>query len=142
VGVLKSQVGSLLRHTNPARFPHRESIRSFFTRAIEAGAGIEIGEGATKVLSLKRSGHFVPTISLADHPPISFEQLPQRVVEVIEVRPYLLFAPWSRCPPGNCVSKRVFVQSFENWAILMFHSRWRMRTEPQLNFLGCTMAHW
>jgi hypothetical protein len=27
---LKSYIGIVLRHTNPARFPHREAIRSFF----------------------------------------------------------------------------------------------------------------
>ena len=32
--VLKSIVGNLLRQTNPARFPHRESVQAFLSQAI------------------------------------------------------------------------------------------------------------
>jgi hypothetical protein len=49
---LKSLVGSMLKQTNPARFPNRESIRNFLAKAIDAGAVFENGLGATKVLNL------------------------------------------------------------------------------------------
>jgi hypothetical protein len=50
--VRKSFVGVKLRQTNPARFPNREVIRSFFLEAIEKGVVIETGEGPFKELSL------------------------------------------------------------------------------------------
>jgi hypothetical protein len=122
---LKSHVGSVLRHTNPARFPHREAIRSFFTEAIEMGAVVETGEGATKVLSLSTTnggGRVGAIMSLSDQAPVSVKDIPERVLEMSIVMPFVLFAPWNRCPPGNVFPKKIFVHSYKEFAILMFRT--------------------
>jgi hypothetical protein len=122
---LKSHIGNMLRHTNPARFPHREAIRSFFIEAIEMGAVVETGEGATKVLSLSTtngSGRVGAIMSLSDQAPVSVKDIPERVLEMSIVMPFVLFAPWSRCPSGNVFPKKTFVHSYKEFAILMFHT--------------------
>lgn len=118
----KSQVGIELRNTNPARFPNRDAIRSFFVRAIDTGAVVESGEGATKMLSLPMKGGGLAPLPLSVQAPISMEEIPERVVEMTLVMPFVLFAPWSRCPHGNTFPKGTFVQAYEEWAILMFHT--------------------
>jgi hypothetical protein len=122
---LKSHIGNMLRHTNPARFPHREAIRSFFTEAIEMGAVVETGEGATKVLSLSTTnggGRVGAIMSLSDQAPVSVKDIPERVLEMSIVMPFVLFAPWNRCPPGNEFPRKTFVHSYKEFAILMFHT--------------------
>ena len=53
VGIVrKSLVGSLLRQTNPARFPNRDAVKQFLAETIEKGVILETGEGAFKVVSL------------------------------------------------------------------------------------------
>jgi hypothetical protein len=118
---LKSHIGNVLRHTNPARFPHREAIRSFFTEAIEMGAVVETGEGATKVLSLSAtngSGRVGAIMSLSYQAPVSVKDIPAKVLEMSIVMPFVLFAP-GRCAPRKFFPKNLcpFVQEFA----IMFH---------------------
>ena len=81
--VLKSLVGNLLRQTNPARFPNREAIRAFFSRAISSGVVVESGEGAFKVLCLPdTAGAGTGTwLSLAHRSPIPTSEIPPRTLE-------------------------------------------------------------
>lgn len=160
---LKSQIGNVLRHTNPARFPHREAVRSFFTEAIEMGAVTETGEAATKVLSLSptsgssRVGAIMP---LSNQAPVSVKDIPERVLEMAIVMPFVLFAPWNKCPPGTVFPKKIFVHSYKEFAIIMFRTLtdaqrsvaeltwlrvgtlvdWR-RAEVGLSIGECSMCH-
>jgi hypothetical protein len=143
--VRKSRVGQELRQTNPARFPHREAIKEFFIRAIEMGVVIETGDGATKMLSLPiGKGHIGPVISLTHRVPVPLHDIPERVLEMCIVMPFVLFAPWNRCPSGNKFPERTFVQSHGTWAILLFHTLTdAQRTVHQLPWLCVgTLVDW
>jgi G3E family GTPase len=145
-GVLKSLVGSSLRHTNPARFPHREAIRSFFTQAIAKGAVIETGEGATKLLSLPsyNGKRFGPSMPLSDRAPVDLGDIPERVVEVSAKMPFVLFFPSGRIPSGTLFPKRTFVQFKSPWVFLLFQTlvdaQWTVTELPWL--LGGTLVDW
>jgi hypothetical protein len=144
--VLKSLVGISLRHTNPARFPHREAIRSFFTQAIAKGAVIETGEGATKLLSLPsyNGKRFGPSMPLSDRAPVDLGDIPERVVEVSAKMPFVLFFPSGRIPSGTLFPKRTFVQSKSPWVFLLFQTLIdAQRTVNELPWLlGGTLVDW
>ena len=142
---LKSLAGSRLRLTNPARFRHREDVQNFLAQAIEEGVVVETGNGATKLLSLPLEGaKHVPTISLSDQAPISGSDIPERVLEMVIVMPFVLFVPWSYCPTGNKFPKGTFVQSSGKWAILLFHTlTGAQRTVAELPWLRFgTLVDW
>jgi len=135
----------VLRSTSSARFPGRAAIRSFFAKAIETGAVIESGEGATKMLSLPmKGGHVGPALPLSDRAPISAKEIPKRVIELTLTMPFILFIPWRRCPPSNTFPKGTFVQSYEQWAILLFGTlTMAHRTVAKLPWLHAgTLVDW
>lgn len=123
-GVRKSLVGVHLRQMNPARFPHREVLKSFLAEAIEKGVVLETGEGAFKELRLptdETSGMF-PAISLSEQIPMPLAEIPERVITAAASRPYVLFVKWKFCPPGAALPSHAYIQQKDSWGIFMFGS--------------------
>ena len=93
VGIVrKSLVRSLLRQTNPARFPNRDAVKQFLAETIEKGVILETGEGAFKAVSLptdETTGRF-PAISLSQRIPVPLESVPEKVVTPLKRRGTML----------------------------------------------------
>jgi hypothetical protein len=111
------------------------------------GAVVETGEGAKKVLSLSTtngSGRDGAIMSLSDEAPVPVKDIPERVLEMSIVMPFVLFAHWSRCPPGNVFPKKTFVHSYKEFAILMFHTLTdAQRTVAEITWLRIgTLVDW
>jgi hypothetical protein len=120
----KSYVGNFLRTTNPARFPHRDTVKDFLAMVIENKAVMESGEGAFKTLSLA-AADTCPTMPVSDRPPISMDEMPEKALTVTSSLPFVLFVKWFLCPrdENKKFPGRAFVQSIPGkWAILMFHT--------------------
>ena len=128
VGIVrKSLVGSLLRQTNPARFPNRDAVKQFLAETIEKGVILETGEGAFKAVSLppdETTGTF-PAISLSQRIPVPLESVPEKVVVAAETeRHYVVFVKRKFNPTGttNLSVRRAYVQYDQLWAFLLFHT--------------------
>jgi hypothetical protein len=127
-GTLKSLVGSVLRQTNPARFPSRVALQEFLAKAIESGVVVETGDGGDKALYLpadfkNNDGVAQPTISLSQNNklPISIHEMPPKALEVSSIMPYILFVKKHRIPTGNKFPEKIFVQTSGKWMLLMFN---------------------
>lgn len=122
--VRKSLVGNLLRQSNPARFPHREAVKTFLAETIEKGVIRESGDGACKEVSLptdETTGMF-PAISLSRQVPVPLENIPERVITAAATRYYIIFIKWKFCPSGTTLPSNVFVQHKDSWGFLMFQT--------------------
>ena len=121
-GILKSLVGSLLRQTNPARFPNRDSVKDFLAQAIEKGVIWEAGEGGMKQVGLpadETTGMF-PAITLSSQLPMPLQSVPERVVAAASTRSYIIFIKWKFCPTGTNLPSCAFIQHKDAWGILLF----------------------
>lgn len=120
--VLKSLVGNVLRQTNPARFPHREAVQTFLSRAIADGVVTETGEGVMKQIHLPfdETSGMLPAISLSSQLPVSISFVPIRVKVVATTRPYIIFIKWKFCPSGTTHPTDAFVQNKEAWGFFLF----------------------
>ena len=128
VGIVrKSLVGSLLRQTNPARFPNRDAVKQFLAETIERDVILETGEGAFKVVSLPtdETTGTLPAISLAQQIPVPLESVPEKVIVAAETeRHYVVFVKWKFNPTctTNLSVKRAYVLFDHVWAFLLFHT--------------------
>lgn len=119
----KSQVGNILRQTNPARFPHREAIKAFFAQAIEKGVIAESGDGAFKTLRINYSGNSQnPWLVVSTNPPMAVTDLPAKVLRASETAPYVLFLPKINYPSGFQPPPRTFVQPAGDFLLLMYQT--------------------
>jgi hypothetical protein len=72
------------------------------------------------------------------------QDVPERVLEMRKQMPFVIFASWACCPPGNTFPKGTFVHSCEEWAILMFHTQTSaLRAVAELPWLRSgTLVDW
>lgn len=143
----KRTIGYLLQKTNPARFSNRISVRSFMANAIDAGVVIETGEGSYKEISLPSDVAF-PIMPFSKILPARLrDNVPEKIFEVSERMPYVMFVPRRHFPSGaSFTPKKTFVsRSLDGlWIILMFGSLHHLQNTaqelPQLT--GCTLVDW
>ena len=122
----KSDIGNILRSTNPARFPQRILIQSFLMKAIEEGVVIENGDGAWKTLCLPaHAGHpsSVPTLPLSYTCPVPQKELSAKTLEKAKYCPFVVILRKIHCPSGSPHPSKAIVQSTNEWLLYMFSSR-------------------
>jgi hypothetical protein len=118
----KSVIGVTLRQTNPARFPHRPSIKAFFAQAIEKGVVEESGTGAFKTLTLadgaSRSRSW---LTVGIKAPLAPGEIPPKALEMASKGlPFILFVRRLYCPSGYPPPSQAFIQSTDEWLLFMY----------------------
>mmetsp|Transcript_25932 Transcript_25932/g.38394 ORF Transcript_25932/g.38394 Transcript_25932/m.38394 type:complete len:706 (+) Transcript_25932:140-2257(+) len=123
----KSEVGNILRQTNPARFPQREMITSFLAMAIDRAVIIESGEGAWKTVHLPHhDGHKsgVPVLLLSHFCPVPEKDLLEKVKDKLKDLPVIVILRKRFCPSGTIDRPpNACVQSTSEWLFYMFRNQ-------------------
>ena len=135
-GILKSFVGDQLRKTNPARFPDRSSVKNFLAKAIEENIVEETIDGEDRILHISlEAGGVRPPISLCDRAPLPLDVLPDKLLQLAETMPFVLFIKKVYIPGGTHFPNLI-VQSASDMVILVFRKlTYAQRTVDSMPFL-------
>jgi hypothetical protein len=125
-GTLKCQVGSVLRTTYSNLFPNRTSVQEFLTKAIDENIIVEIDSSGKKILYLtedrENANAAVSPIRLSISMPIPYSAVPQRVKEVSQTLPIIVFLQKVKIPARSKFPDKTFVQAIEKYIILMYRN--------------------
>mmetsp|Transcript_10863 Transcript_10863/g.16620 ORF Transcript_10863/g.16620 Transcript_10863/m.16620 type:complete len:700 (+) Transcript_10863:119-2218(+) len=137
----KSDVGSVLRSTNPARFSQRTAIQSFLAKAIDKGIVMANGDGAWKTLCLPAHADYissVPTLSLLHACPVPQQEMPTKMLEKVKACPFVIILKKKYCPSGSSPPFKAIVQSTTEWLFYMFKTQCHANNAAQ----ECNWLHY